>query len=137
MSLTNQQVIDKALGELEIVEAGDSADATDSADAMTVLNQMMAAWGVSDMDFNFFPQDTLSDTCPIPEWSEEGVISNLAVKLSVPFNAVVSQMLFEKAREGRNLIGRTFINLNLEGSDMTHLGATRNRYNLTTDTFWI
>ena len=135
MSLTNQQVIDKALGELEIVEAGASANATDSADAMTVMNQMFAAWGVSDMDFNFFAQDTLGDTCPIPEWSEEGVISNLAVKLSVPFNAVVSQMLYDKALEGRNLIGRTFINLNLEGLDMTHLGSWRNRYNISTDTF--
>jgi len=132
---TNQQIIDKALGELEIVEAGDSANATDSADAMTVLNQMMAAWGVSDMDFNFFPQDTLSDTCPIPDWSEEGVISNLAIKLSVPFNAAVSQMLFDKALEGRNLIGRTFINLNLEGSDMTHLGHNYRRYNINTDIF--
>ena len=127
---TNQQYIDRALGELELVEAGASADATDSADAMAFMNHMVAGWSVSDIDFNWFPQDTLGDTPPIPDWAEGAVISNLAVYLSVPFNAQVSQMLYTKAEDGMNLILRTMLNLNLEQADMTHLpqgsNTTRN-----------
>ena len=44
---TNQAVIDQALGELGIVEAGDSANATDSATALNQLNNMMDQWAES------------------------------------------------------------------------------------------
>jgi hypothetical protein len=134
--MTIQELINQAFFELEIVEAGSSADATDSADAMTILNQMLAAWKVSYMDLGWFAQDDLTATSPLPEWAEEGVISNLALKLASAFNAPVSAELAVKAREGRNLIARTLINLNLEGADMSHMaqGSVNSRYNIQTDT---
>ena len=58
---------------------------------------------------------------PIPDWAEGAVISNLAIKLSTTFRARVPQNVYDEAREGKNLVARTLINLNLEQADMTHL----------------
>ena len=121
MSMTNQQVVDRAGFELGIVEGGDSLNATDSADALRVLNQMMAEWAVLDKDFNWPPQDTLSDTAPIPIWAETGIISNLGVTMGPTFRAPVTQDLADKARKGKRTIGNTMVNLALEGADMSHL----------------
>ena len=125
MSKTNQNVIDQALIEIGVVQAGDSANATDSADALTKLNQMMAAWEISDKKLGFFPQDTLSDTCPIPIWAEDAVVNNLAILLAPSFEIPPSADTYRKASDGINLVGRVCINENLEGADMSHLGSTR------------
>ena len=134
MSLTNQQVIDRALYELGYIEYGAAADATDGADALKDLNSMMAEWRESDRDLNWFFQDTLSEVCPIPDWAERGVISNLAVSLGAVFNVAISAELAVKAQSGLNVITRTLINLNLTSADMRHLPQGRDsRRNILTD----
>ena len=125
MSVTNQQVIDRALYELGYIEYGAAADATDGADAMKDLNSMMAEWRESDRDINWFFQDTLSEVCPLPDWAERGVISNLAVSLGAVFNVAVSRELADKANRGLIAITRTLINLNQKPADMTHLPQGR------------
>lgn len=122
---TNQNVIDLALAKIDVIEAGESANSTDSATALGLLNRMMAEWGQRDMDFNWFKQDTLGDTIPVPDWAEEGVISNLAVRAAVDFSAIVTPFLATEAMEGRRTIGNTLINLNLEQADMSHLPQGR------------
>lgn len=133
--MTIQELINAAFLELEIIEAGNDASAADSATAMTILNQMMAAWKVSGRDFNWFAQDDLTATSPLPDWAEEGVTSNLAIKLAAAFNAPVSAEVAMKAMDGLNLITRTLMNLNLEGADMSHMaqGSLNQRYNIITD----
>ena len=122
---TNQQYIDRALTAIKVLEKGQSADATDSATALAVFNQMLHSWGVSDKDFNWFTQDTLADTAPIPNWAEEGVISNLAIRLAEPFETPVSQIVIAKAINGSSLITRTLLNLNVDALDMSHLPQGR------------
>ena len=133
---TNQQIVDRAAYELGYIEYGKNLDATDGADAMADLNAMMAEWRVSDKDLNWFSQDTLSETCPIPDWAERGVISNLAVSLGAVFNVAVSNETAIKASNGSNVIARTLINHNLEQADMSHLpqGEGRAGRNILTDT---
>ena len=132
---TNQQIIDKALSDLGVIESSDSANATDSADALVDLNNMMAEWRISDKDLDWFSQDTLSATIPIPDWAEDAVIKNLAVKCSTTFRTPVTQMVVQQAEEGRNLVARTLINLNLGQADMTHMPQGEGRYgrNILTD----
>jgi hypothetical protein len=122
---TNQQIIDRAAFELGYTESGSSVGATDSADAMTDLNNMMAQWRVSGRDFNWFSQDDLTAVCPIPDWSERGIISNLAVSLGAVFTIPVKGETAVKAKEGLNAITRTLINLNLKPADMSHLPQGR------------
>ena len=131
---TIQQTADRAGGELGIVEGGDSFSATDSALVMQFLNTMMAQWKYSGRDFNWFPQDDLTATLPIPEWAEEAVISNLAVTCAIPFRAPIPADLATKASNGLHMITRTLMNLNLESADMTHLPfGTYTNGNILTD----
>ena len=132
---TNQQYLDRALTAIKVLEKGQSADATDSATALAVFNQMMHSWSVSDKDFNWFTQDTLSDTAPIPDWAEEGIISNLAVRLAEPFETPVSAIVLAKADAGSRLIARTLMNLKVCKLDMRHLPQGRRpENNILTDT---
>jgi hypothetical protein len=126
MSITNQQVIDRAAFELGYIESGESVGATDSADALNDFNSMMALWRVSGRDLNWFSQDDLTAVCPIPDWSEQGVISNLGVSLAAVFTVPVKTELAVKSRTGLNAITRALINLNLQPADMTNLPQGRN-----------
>jgi len=125
VSQTNQQIIDRALVALGVIEAGESANSTDSASSLADLNSMMAEWRESGRDLNWFSQDTLSDTCPIPDWAEIGVIHGLAVSLAAVFKAPITQGLAVKATNGVNGITRTLFNLNLEQADMSHMPQGR------------
>ena len=122
---TNQEVVDRAAMELGMIEESASLGDTDSTDALAVLNEMMFEWRVSDKDFNWFSQDTLGDTIPIPDWALKGVISNLAGECGPVFRAPIPADLSQKAEKGRNLITRTLMNLNLEPADMSHLPQGR------------
>lgn len=135
---TNQQVIDRALYELGYHEYGASADATDSADALDAFNAMMHEWKFASKDFNWFTQDTLGDTAPIPKWAEKGVISNLAMRLATVFNIAPSQQLFNDARDSDKLITRTLISQGLDNADMSHLpygDGRRQRYDIERDSY--
>jgi len=133
---TNQNLIDLALGKLGVIEAGESANSTDSATCLGVLNRMMAEWRERDMDMNWFTQDTLGDTAPLPEWAEEAIASNLAVRAASDFRSNVTQAVITEALAGRRTVGNTLINQDLDNADMSHLpyGDGRlSRYDINTD----
>ena len=134
--MTNIQIITKALQEIGLVAEGEEPTGEQGFDALDALNQMMAEWAVSDRDLNFPPQDTLSATCPIPAWAEDGVISNLAVNCCSIFRVPATGVLVDRANTGLNTITRTLINLNLEGADMSHLPrGTLSYWNIETGSF--
>ncbi len=124
---TNQQVIDRALQELGYIEYGAAADATDAADALDAMNDMAHAWKYASKDLNWFTQDTLGDTAPLPKWCTGPFISCLARRLGTVFNILPSQQLAIDADRAEKLIARTLINLNQENADMSHmpLGTAR------------
>lgn len=133
---TNQQIIDRALYELGFHEYGASADATDSGDALNALNDMMHEWSERSMDLNWFTQDTLGDTTPIPKWAQSGVISNLAVELEAVFNIAAPAGTHRKALRGKQTIANTLINQDLDNTDMSHLplgDGRQSRYDIETD----
>jgi hypothetical protein len=119
-----------------VIESGDTANATDSADALVVLNNMMAEWKYSGKNLDYFPQDTLSDTIPIPDWAESAVRANLAIRCATTFRGSITQSLNKEAVDGENLVTRTLLNLNLEQADLRHLpqGDGRFGHNILTDT---
>ncbi len=126
---TIQKTIDRAFGELGIVEGGDAVGATDAAEAMQLLNTMMARWKYESKDFNWFSQDDLTETLPVPEWAESGVISLLAVECAPDFRTPIPADLATKADKADNFLMRTLMNLNLEPADMTHLPQGRDSSN--------
>lgn len=122
---TIQKTIDRAFGELGIVEGGASVGSTDAAEAMALLNQLMAEWKQSGRDFNWFPQDTLGATLPVPDWAEAGIVSNLAIKCGPAFRSPIPPDLAVKALDGMNVITRTLMNQNLIPANMEHLPQGR------------
>ena len=123
---TNQQIINRALYELGSLEYGATADATDSADALNDLNVMMAAKELESWDLNWFPQDDLTETCPVPRWAEKGVVANLALECGGTFNIMPTAQTVRKAEDGERVILNTCINAKLEGADMSHLHQGEN-----------
>lgn len=135
--MTNQELIDKSLQEIGIVAEGDGASATASADALDILNGMMAAWAVQDADLQWPPQDTLGDTAPIPLWAEIAVISNLALNCLPTMGGFASDALIAKAKTGFDLVVRNCIYSKLKGVDLSYLPqgqASSTRWNINTDT---
>jgi len=131
--MTNQDAIDQAMRYAGILAAGDSATATDSADMLTELNQMLAAWAVDDKDLQFPPQDTLSDTFPVQAWAEGAVISNLGTRACAAFELPVSQELAMLASNGRNIVAKVLIGANMRPLDMSHMPkGAGNRGNILT-----
>ena len=135
--MTNQELIDRALNELGYHEAGATADATDSADALTVANNMLHSWKYSGKDFNWFTQDTLSDVAPLPIWAHSSVITRLARRLATTFNIIPSQQLIVDAENANSHMSRTMLVLGLTGSDMSHLpqGSSQTGHNIETDSY--
>lgn len=134
---TNQQTIDRALYELGYQEYGASADATDSGDALNAFNDMMHKWKHQSRDFNWFTQDTLADTTPLPKWAQGAVQTCLAMRLSTVFNVNPSGQLVMDEREAKTFLTNTLINLNLETTDMSHLpmgSGVSGRYDINSDT---
>ena len=119
--MTNQELINKAALELSLIESGGTLDATESADAMDILNRMMSQWRVSSKDVQYFPQDTLSDTTPIPDWAEQAVIVCLAGKMASSFGGVINQTLAIEIKEGLRLVEREVLKANLESANMSHM----------------
>lgn len=126
--MTNQELINLALIKLRVIEAGVDASATDSATTLGVLNRMMAEWRQRSMDVNWFAQDSLTDTAPLPDYAEEGVAANLAVRAASDFSAVVTQQTYDEARDGKRTIANTLININLDNADMSHLPQGEGKY---------
>lgn len=133
--MTLQQLINQAMFLIGALDSGQDATATESADLLRVLNQMMAMWAQEDKDLKFPPQDTLSDTYPLPLWTEEPVAYNLAVRAGPLFDLPVPPNVAVLADEGQRFIAKTIINNKVTSKDMTHLPAGGGRWNILTDTY--
>lgn len=118
---TNTEIITDALQAGAIIADGQTASASELADGLTALNRMMQVWTQDDMDVGFFPQDTASDTCPIPTWAEEAVQDNLTVRLCKVFRVPVSPEVAVRASEGVSFVAKMVINEKLEGANMNHM----------------
>lgn len=133
---TNTVIITDSLQEIGAVADGQTATASQLADGLTTLNRMMAIWTEDDMDVGWFPQDTGSDTIPIPTWAEEAVQANLGINLCSLFRITATPELIIRASEGRDFIAKKVINHNLEGADMDHIPyGVYPRWNVDTDNF--
>jgi len=119
--MTNQELIDRALIAAGIIEAGAAGDATDSADALEMLNEMMADWDKGSIKLNWFTQDTLGETVPVPIWARGAVITNLAIHWCDEAQINAPAGLERRADVLRTSLARTLINKNLDNADMTHL----------------
>jgi len=133
--MTVQELIDQALYNLGYLEKGESADATDSADALRVLNQLLAEWEWAGKDLNWFSQDDLTATMPIPVWAERAAMTGLAIDLAGEFDVVPTQALYTKFDESRQTLTNRLMNTALNPSRMDHLPRGSGHWDISTDSY--
>lgn len=135
MSKSNLQIITQALRELGLIAENESPTANQGTTGLEYLNQMMAEWTQTDHDLDFAPQDTLSDTCPIPDYSEAAVISNLAVLLAPPMGMPIPPIVAAKADQCLRILMRTMMRLKIKEVDLSYLPSEAwwHSHNIQTD----
>ena len=137
MSITNLQVINAALRDINVISEVEDASAEQGAHAIRKLNQMMEAWKEEDKDLGWFSQPDTTGDCPIPDWAELGVSSALAIVLAPKYGASISPELAMIAEGAVNVIARKTISEKLDNQDMSHLprgsGHFSSGYDITTD----
>ena len=131
--MTIQEMINQAMILIGALESGQSPTSAESADMLRALNQMMTMWAENDMDLQYPPQDTLGDTYPLPLWTEEPVIYNLAVRGATLFDLPVPPDVAFIAQEGQSFVAKILINNKTTQKDMSHLPAGGGRWNIITD----
>jgi hypothetical protein len=123
MSRTNVDIIESAYKLLGVVGESQSVSAEQGATGLDTLNQLMNAWAVEDIQLGYFTQTSTTDTCPIPDWAEMGVISALAQQLFTVYPSVqINPGLNDDNGNGIGVIKRICLNNKLNGVDMRHLG---------------
>lgn len=136
---TNSDLICDALRELGVISEIQTPSAEQGAHGLRKFNQLMAKWIEDGLDFkSWFPQTTLSDTCPIPDYAEHGVVTNLALAIAPNYGSAtaVSELLIAQAQSGYETICRTLVTQNLPvGRMLTRPdGSAGSRSNILTDT---
>jgi hypothetical protein len=125
---TNLQIISDSLRSLNVINESETPSAEQGSLCLRELNQMMAEWAVTDMALGYAPQDSTSDTCPIPAWAESGVKYQLALKVAHYFGAEPSMSTIAGAEIGLSVIQRVLLNLKLQGVDMSHMALGAGHY---------
>ncbi len=137
MSITNLQLIDAALRDINVISEVDNADAEQGQHAIRKLNQMMETWKEEDKDLGYFSQPDTTGNCPIPDWAELGVQTALSIVLAPKYGASVSPELAAVASATMNVILRKSISEKLDNQDMSHMprgqGHFSSGYDITTD----
>jgi len=137
MAITNIQLIDDALREINVISEVDSASSDQGAIALRRLNQMMEMWREDGIDLGYYPQADTTATCPIPDWAELAVTTGLAVNVAPRFGASASAELIGVGSSAYNTMLRKSLSEKLDNTDMTHLpigqGHFGTRYDITTD----
>ena len=137
MSITNLQVIEDALREINVISEVDNASAEQGKYALRKLNQLMEVWRENDVEVGYYKQTSTSGTCPIPDWAELGVTCALAVAIAPKYGASVSQETAVVADAAMGMISRKSISEKLDNADMSHMphgsGRFGSGYNIETD----
>lgn len=118
---TNAQFITDSLRELNVIGETETADANQGAYGLRALNRMIEAWTEGDIEIGFFKQSSTSDDITIPEWTEFGVVTSLAVRVASHYGATVSAELAKAQRDGYRVILRKSIVEKTRTADLSHM----------------
>lgn len=133
---TNNQVLSQALVEMGVLAEGDVASGDKATAMLEQLNQMMATWPhQNEIDIDWFRQDSINDSCPVPDDALAAVISSLAVYAASSQRVPVTQEMVAKANVTTTALRTHHINLALTGADMQLMPRGRSgRYSIDSDT---
>jgi hypothetical protein len=121
---TNVEIIEGAYRTIGVVGESQSVSAEQGAVGLSTLNQLMSAKAVEDWaPLGYFTQTSTTDTCPIPDWAEMGVISALAQQLLTLYpSAQAAPGLSDDSTNGIATINRICLHAKLDSLDTRYLG---------------
>lgn len=114
-------IIRSALGVLRVVDASEPPEAEDFADGVRALNAMMAAWLVDGWDIGWTPVAGPEDVLTTPEWADEAIIYNLALRLRPSYGASLDEDVIAMARAGMATVS-AFVTRQVEADDRPRVG---------------
>lgn len=95
-------IIRDALSGLRVLDAREAPEAEDMADAMRVLNLMMARWETSGIAVGWSPVSNSNDDMPVPPEAEECIGAQLALRLAPRYGMQPDSALIQLAADGLN-----------------------------------
>lgn len=131
---TAQQVIDRAYGRLTLTDSpGAAADATTSADMLTVLQDFLAEWA-EDSLVEIPPPSALSDELDVPDGQVRAISIYLAFEYADHTGKQITNKLQRMALEAKTrLTGKATVSREMDLSAGGMPNVSRGRYDIATD----
>lgn len=104
---TASDIVSSALKMISVVDANSTMDATDAADGLTKLNDMIQSWTARSV-YTGAPVLALTDQFPFEDQHVLGVKAMLAVLLAPDYNREAPATVQRNAKEGWNAIFADF-----------------------------
>ena len=98
---TAQSVIDDTLQEILVAASEQAIQSVDFANAMRYMNRMMATFDAEGIALGYTQVTKASDAITIPLGAIEGLIFNLALRLTTSYDIPVAGTLAINARESK------------------------------------
>lgn len=127
--MTNLDIIADAYQQIGLIDENEVPSAEQGQAGLRKLNQLMATWAETDLKFpSWFPQTSLQDECPIPDWAELAVTSALSIALAAVYGIRVSEELAVVAESTRAVVLRKRLNQQLQPVDLNLPAAEGDSY---------
>lgn len=109
MSWTKQELIEQAFSEIGLAPYVFDASAEQYQDALRMMDSMIAMWDGRGIKLRYpmplTPSDSsLSSITDIPDWANEAVYTNLAIKLAPSYGKIVSASTIVTAKNSYQLV---------------------------------
>lgn len=120
--MTNLELTADAMRQIGILDENEQPSAEQGVQGLRRLNQVMALWAESGLTFpSWFPQTTLAEECPIPEWAQLAVTSALSIAMAAAYGIAVSPEVVAIAEVSRDVIERKRADQQLQPIDLSVL----------------
>lgn len=103
---TAEAIIKDALGEVLVSSAEQAPESFEVSQGIRYLNRMMSGFDAQGIALGYTVVSTPSDAVTVADGAIEGVVFNLAIRLSKSFGMPVSQQLFMDAKNGLDAMRR-------------------------------
>lgn len=95
-------IVRDALQMLRVVDAQGAPQPDDARDAIRNLNTMMRSWEAQGVATAWDTQTSPDDPMPTPDWMDDAITRNLAVRLRSRYGVTLDPDTVELARMGMN-----------------------------------
>jgi hypothetical protein len=141
MSWTKQQLIEQAFSEIGLAPYVFDASAEQYQDALRMMDSMIAKWDGRGIRLGYPmtltpDESSLSLSSNVPDWANEAIYTNLAIKIAPSYGKMVSAFTQQAAKSSYQLLLSRFATPNqMQLPGTMPAGAGNKPWRLTNDPF--